>query len=496
MKRRKIDAALVALALALAVGAYLRLERLTDQSLYLDEGFSIWVASKPWAAMMNQIVYHDFHPPTFYVLTHFAIGMLRWQPWDYRFLTAPFGLLTIVASWAIARRLFGDVAAGVTAFVIALEPTIVDWDRMFRMYSVLTALATTSWWLLLVAQEKTGRKRVWAWLGYGAIAVLLPYVQYLGAVTLLCQGAYAIFDLRRRWPILAGCAAAVAALVPWLWAIRIQYPHGGYVAGPGGIPIYWLQLPRDVLLTGLPVSWALKPAFPLSVIAVLAVLAIASLVWWRRTIIPFWLGVGAVQVIATFATGKGLVIPRYLLPVIPALAVEIGGCIAWLLAGRLRVIGAAAAVGVPALLAVCSANILWDPFYQLPDWYLVNLVVLQNERADDAMLFVQGFPYIVVGDFTAFRGHSAAGPSLPSDLPFALSWIKRHAGQRVWYIENQPNYPDPQGKIKAELDRTRPKIRTWSEARAQPTDIVNIILYDRQRTAVTKSRSAGPKKRA
>jgi len=194
MTRRRVDGALIALGVALLVGGYFRLWQLTNQSLFLDEGFTIWVASKPWPAMVHQIVYHDFHPPVFYALTH----------------------------WAIARRLFGPVAAGVAAFVVALEPGLIDWDRLFRMYSVLTALATTSWWLLLVAQDKSGRKRIAAWIGYGAIAVLLPYIHYLGAVTLLCQAAYASFDLRKRWPILAGCGAAAVALVPWAWAIRIQ----------------------------------------------------------------------------------------------------------------------------------------------------------------------------------------------------------------------------------------------------------------------------------
>jgi len=486
---RKIDPAIVALVLALLAGGYLRLWDLTNQSLFLDEGFTLMVASKPWPQMIAQIVYHDFHPPVFYALTHWAIERLHWQVWDYRYLTAPFGLLTIVATWAIARRLFGPVAAAIAAFVVALEPTLVDWDRLFRMYSVLTALCTTSWWLLLVALDQTGRRRVAAWIAYGAIAVLLPYLQYLGAVTLLCQGAYSLADLRKRWPILASCAAAVIALVPWAWAIRIQYPHGGYVAGgAGGVPIFWPQLARDVLLSGLPVAWGGQLAFAWSVNVFLALLAILAFVRWPRTIVPYWLGVAIVQVAATLFTGKVLIVPRYMLPVMPALAIAVGATAAWLLAGRLRVLGAALAIGVPALLLVCSADIVWDPFYQLTDWYLVNLVVLQNERTSDAMCFDQGFPYIVVGDFTAFRGHPAVGPSMPSDLPFTLSWIKKHSADRIWYIENQSYYPDPHKKVKAFLDKTRRVVRVWSESRADISDIVNIILY----TAAVPARHPSP----
>jgi len=480
MKPRKIDYALVALGAALLVGGYLRFYELTNRSLFLDEAFTIWVASKPWPAMMDQIVYHDFHPPVFYAVTHWLIGALHWQPWDYRYLTAPFGLLTIVASWAIARRLFGDVAAGVTAFVVAVEPSLVDWDRVFRMYSVLTALCATSWWLILIAQEKTGRKRIIAWLGYSAVAILVPYIQYLGAVTLVCQGAYALLDLRKRWPVIASGVAAIIALAPWMWAIRIQAPHGGLVAGTNVVPIGWVLLPRDVVLAGVPLDWSGSIVFAWSVTAFVAIVATVAVVRWPKTIVPFWLGVAAVQVLATLATGKGLVIPRYLLPALPGFAVAIGGLAAWLIAGRLRVLGAALAVAVPAVAAVCSADIVWDPFYQFTDWYLVNLIVLQNEKPSDAMLFVQGFPYLVVGDFTAFRGHPAEGPAMPADLPFTLDWIRKHASQRIWYIENQPYYADPKHQVKRYLDSTRSQLHVWSEARAGLSDIVNIVLYDKQ----------------
>lgn len=485
--KRRIDPAIVVLGIALIAGAYFRLWNLTSQSLFLDEGYTLMVAAKPWTQMIGAIVFHDFHPPLFYALTHYAIGLLHWQVWDYRYLTAPFGFLTIVASWAIARRLFGDVAAGIVAILVALEPSLIQWDRLYRMYSVMTAIAAVSWWLILIAQEKTGRKKVLYWIAYGITAVVAPYIHYLGAVNVLCQGMYALSNPRKLWPIIAFGLAAVAALIPWAWAIRIQYPNGGHVAGTADLPIYWQSLARDTLFSGLPQAWASVTALDWA-ITVVVLAACAFAVWrWPKSILPYWLAVGAVQAIATVFTGKALVIPRYLLPVVPAIAIAIGAATAWLLAGRLRVAGAVAAIGVPALFVVCAANIVWDPYYQFPDWYLVNLVVLQNEKPSDAMLFVQGFPYVVVGDFTAFRKHDAAGPSMPEDMPYTFRWLKKHANQRIWYVENQYFYPDPDKKLKAYLDRRRKpvvlpngRIAIWSEARASAGDVVNVILYDKE----------------
>lgn len=475
--KRRIEWPLVFLAVALVVGGYFRFWNLTSQSLFLDEGFTFMVAGRPLPDMLGQIVYHDFHPPLFYLLTHYAMAWLHWPLWDYRYLTAPFGLITIVATWAIARRQFGDLAACVAALLVALEPSLIQWDRVYRMYSVMTAVCAVSWWLLLVAQEKTGGKRAAFWVLYGITAVVAPYIHYLGAVNVLCQGLYALTNPRRLWPVFVCGGVAALALLPWAWAIRIQYPNGGYVAGTGKMPIAWSVLARDTLLNGLPVAWARYAA--LNWILAIAVCATAAVVAWRRprSVVPYWLGVAVVQILATLVTGKALVIPRYLLPVVPAMAITFGAAIAWLLQSRLRVLGAVAAVGIPALLAVCAADDVWDPFYQFPDWYLINLVVLQHEQRSDAMLFVQGFPYVVVGDFTAFRGHQVAGPAMPSDLPYTFGWLKAHSKQRVWYIENQYFYPDPNKQIKAYLDRTRKQLSVWSENRASESDVVNVILY-------------------
>lgn len=490
--------AVIALFAALVIGAVARFWNLTAHSLFIDEGFTFMVAGRSWSDMIQQIVYHDFHPPLFYVLTHLAIQRLHWDFWDYRYLTAPFGLLTILATWAIARRLFGDVAAGIAAVFVAVDPSLIEWDRLFRMYSVMTALAATSWWLLLIAQEKKGRAAIGWWLLYGVLSVVQPYVQYLGALNVCCQCLYALARvyadraaLRSLWPAFASGAAAVAAFVPWLWALRIQYPNGGHVAGTTGLPIYWIGITRDTLMDGVPVAWPHLSWF--DPVVTFGTIALAVFATWRapKSILPWWFLVAALQCALSLLTHKSLVVPRYLEHVVPAAGIAFGAALDSMLRTRVRAAALVLGFAVPAAFVVCTADLLWDPFYQQPDWYLVNLLVVDNERASDAMLFVQGFPYIVVGDFTAFRGHPAAGPAMPSDLPYTMHWIRRHAADRIWYIENQYFYPDPQKKIKAYLDKTR-RVATiggkpafWSENRASGGDVVNIVLYD----AVAKSKT-------
>jgi uncharacterized membrane protein len=398
MNKMKFDPAVATLIAALALGAAARLWNLTAHSLFIDEGFTFMVAGRAWPDMMHQIVYHDFHPPLFYIATHFAMQSLHWDFWNYRYLTAPFGLLTIVATWAIARRLFGDIAAGVAAVLVAVEPSLIEWDRLYRMYSLMTALAASSWWLLLVAQEKKGRPAVFFWSLYAAVSILQPYVQYLGALNVFCQGLYALACVSRErdrlrvlWPVFASGLLALLALAPWVPSLLIQYPNGGHVAGTAELPIFWQGIVGDAVLSGTPVSWAAQFWFDWAVTAAAILIALFASVRASRTILPWWFAVAALQVALSLATHKSLVVPRYLEHVVPALAISVGALVAWLLRTRVRAAALVIGFAVPAAFIVCAANVLWDPFYQQPDWYLINLVVLQHERKSDAMLFTKVF---------------------------------------------------------------------------------------------------------
>src|SRR5579864_5735616 len=137
--------ALGGLGVALAVGGVARFWNLTGQSLFTDEAFVFDAASRSVHDLLMQIAYHDAHPPLFYLMTHWLMGALHWPVQQYRYLTSAVGMVTIVAAWGIGRRLFGDVAGVTAAVVVALEPSLVALDRLYRMYAVLVALSALSW---------------------------------------------------------------------------------------------------------------------------------------------------------------------------------------------------------------------------------------------------------------------------------------------------------------------------------------------------------------
>ncbi|HLJ84022.1 MAG TPA: glycosyltransferase family 39 protein [Candidatus Eremiobacteraceae bacterium] len=478
MIRARASSSLIAyggLGLGLAIGAVALFWNLTKSSLYIDEAFSLHIASYPLPAMLQLIVHNDAHPPLFYLFSHYLIMLVHVPAERYRLFTAPCGLITIVATWAIARRILGDAGAAVAALLTAAAPGLLDADRVYRMYAPLAMLSMLSWWSLLCALDEGRRRPAIVWSMYAVCAVALPYVHYLGALTVAAQCCYAAVDARRRWPVLAAGGLAVAAFVPWIAAVGIQYAHGGLAAGPD----FDLRLaPVESVLAGIPLAWMGQASFVVGAdVVILAVLVIGA--WLARsTPLPFMLMALALQILLTAVLHKPLLFPRYLHEYVPVFALCAAAVIAALAATRARVAAVALAAIVLTTFAICDADMILDPLYQRTDWYLVNNHVATLERRTDAMLFVQGFPVLVVGTYPAFAAHDQAAPASAQMLPDARAWIIAHTHDRIWYVENQYWYADPARVLLRDLARDRRVLDRWAEPRADAADAVTVILFD------------------
>ncbi len=466
---------------ALLIGAFLRFWQLQAQSQFLDEAFTTAAAALPTGQLLQFLAQHDAHPTLFYLLAHVAVTTLHEAPTWYRWLTAPIGLLTIVATWGLGRRLAGDVAATVAALFVATAPTMLLFDRMFRMYGLHVALVTTSFWLLLAAQDATGKRRVLLWSAYVVVTAAMPSVLYLGALVVACQGVYALFDLRGRWPVLAAGALAVLALVPWIWGIREQWPQAGYSAGT---TIMWgWSLARTLLGYCLPVGWYAAPGFDVGfTLVALAVLA-AGVIVLRGGPFALFLAPVALQLALALAFHRNLIYGRYLIYVIPAYAIAFGAVCARLLASPARVGGALLAAAALAVNGVADTDLLVDKFYQLSDWNAVEQLLKTYEHPSDVLVFDQRYPYLVLRTSPTVRDHPFQGPERPAEIAPIIAWLDAQHGARVWYIENQPQYPDPSLLIKKHLEATRPRLREWLEPRAEASNIVFVALYGRPRHA-------------
>ena len=84
----------------LGVGFILRLYRLGYQSLWYDEGVSVFLARQN----IDQLVVHtagDIHPPLYYIFLHVWLKLAGDSEFAAGFLSALFGLLIIAAVYYI-----------------------------------------------------------------------------------------------------------------------------------------------------------------------------------------------------------------------------------------------------------------------------------------------------------------------------------------------------------------------------------------------------------
>ncbi len=324
------------LPVALLVGALCRFWNLSAGSLFIDEGFTFHVAALAPKALISAVAYGDYHPPLFYLVTHYLMQWLHWPLTQYRYLTALAGLVTIAASWAIARARFGAVAAALTAMTVALAPALVQSDRLYRMYAPLVALASLSWWLLIRIEDTTVQRRRLLWIAYGLCAVLLPYLQYLGALIVFSQALYALSRLRHLWPALAMSGVATFAFIPWLWAFHAQYQNGGLVGDLHSAAFSWAVIARSVLAYGLSANIVSQPHFDALFSAAALAVCAAGLYAGRRSLMPYWCLPIAMQLILSMTAGKNLMVARYLYAYLPALCIGVSILAAQLLRTRYR----------------------------------------------------------------------------------------------------------------------------------------------------------------
>lgn len=86
--------------------------------------------------------------PVFFLIEHPIMVLLPHAPTILRALPFIFGMLGIWATWALARRTFGDRAAVVAALLVAISPWHMYASGFGRYYSLLYLLAALVYWRL------------------------------------------------------------------------------------------------------------------------------------------------------------------------------------------------------------------------------------------------------------------------------------------------------------------------------------------------------------
>lgn len=376
MKRPRRDTGLLILLLLLILGiaAALRFYLLNNQSLWSDEGNSAALAARSLASI-TQDTANDIHPPLYYWLLHLWTGIFGSSEAGLRSLSAVLGVLLVLATAELGRRLFHSVAGLLAGLVAAIAPFQVYYSQEARMYILLALEAAVSmlvfWWLLSqedgrLPREEHPETARWSprlrWLPFSGQMLVLAwtaglYTHYaFPLIIALLTGLYALWLIatRRRGCVgsrilrwLLFLVVTVGLYAPWLGTAIRQLTAWPAPAASPALGEQIRTLLSTIVLGPIPATGLMPWAWVLFALAMLG-----ALPWpyvsrdsqgggramdWLRCLLPLgWLLAPAAMILA-FGLFRGAYL-KFLLIGSPAFALLVArgivGPVGWLLQRR------------------------------------------------------------------------------------------------------------------------------------------------------------------
>ncbi|MGH2452674.1 MAG: glycosyltransferase family 39 protein [bacterium] len=489
---RKAD--LLLLGGLIAAAAALRFSLLGARSFWFDEAFSVTVARLPLGQIVRYVAQTDPHPPLYYLLLH---GWLRLadSPEMARALSMIFGILTILATWGLARTVGGRGLAAVAGVLAAVAALGIQASVEARMYPLLSLLVVTSTLLLWKATEESLRR--WPWPAYVVTMAAALYVHYFA---FLLVPAHLVFVLLYRRhsvrSMLVAVGAALLAFGPW-WPVVFDQVRAGNAS-----PVWKGVMPPTAPLNIVALSsfggyllglggylvdhrrWA--PSQLLLVLPFLALAATGAVAMGRRgagTLMTAAWGIPLLALVAaSLATGIFYAIPRYASFVQPFFLLLLAQGILTVSARGRRVVPVLVLTAVIVLNLTVLGLTLADPAYQPYDWAGASRHVRAHWQPGDGLIFYPGPARVAFGYYFPVSGAPAATLSPPSwdarltraqlvrGIPSFPALVK-DAG-RFWFILTEP--------LPVEVGKALMEAADRSYVRRQVLDFryVYVLLYE------------------
>ena len=468
------------MALVGLLALLLRLIRL-DDPLWLDEAAAVLIAWEGPTGAVDALA-RDSTPPLYYWLLWAWTSLVGSTETLVRIPSAVGGVLAVVATMALARRLAGPRAALIASLMVALSPLAIYYSREARMYAFTPLIAA---WALLTLERAltTGERR---WFGYHALALVVGLYTHNFFVFFLAAAPVAALVVRRDRLVLAIGAPllALVGFIPWL-PILVEQAGSGVTAW---IPKVWADTPPSLALwrsLEAMTPGGVYPAYlrglgqlavgtPIRVVATAVVLGLAAVGARSMPRIPRTTALVGLVVplflpwIASFVVMPVYVVGRYELVALPALACLVG----------------AGAVAIPLRVAlVASASYVAAAGLVVTLWLNQPVNTFERDAAQAALKLAGEGDVVIFCDYTRAVGEytfrvaesGATVRSWPAAIDAHPGWYDH---QLAW--ESGPELRAEAMALAAEL---RPLVAAGNRVfivdhtRMQPVASINRLLH-------------------
>jgi len=385
-------------------GGFLRFFRLTFQSLWFDELFSVvFSRSSLTVSAIVEKYAGDVHSVGYPVLLHVWLRLFGDNDMAARSLSAIWGVIGIAVIWLAGRRLGGPRLGVLAALLVSVNAYHIAYSQEARSYALVFVVAALSYLALMIFVDAPGWRNA-AFLGATvAVAFHIHYyalVMFFGEIVAVVVAVVFVKKSRRdlRYLLLAG-TVVVLGMLPWI----------GPFLRVAGFDRYWPAVP--------------EPWFPFSYFhAYFGENLVLSIAFGGLLLaLPFLLNqrpeghedaegrslrmpamVLALCVVASLAVAYGrsvlsvpMLIPRFTFVLLPAVFLLVAMAISMIRPPLFR------GVIVTVLVVISLANLAFSGTYTRPrkeQWREATAWVLEDSRFEpesDAILamYAPGFQY-------------------------------------------------------------------------------------------------------
>lgn len=289
----------------------LRIYRLDGQSLWGDEAWSLFHATRESFGNVLRSARDDgVVPPAYYLFLHAWTTVAGRSEFALRYISLLCGVLAVPAIFALGHRL-GGVGMGIVAALLqTLSPFHVYYSQETRMYAqmtLFTILSTYFFWRLIAKTPSSTWK---AWAGYVITGGLAVNSHYFAWYVILAHGLFWLGDLIWKrfvvWRVALLCLSAQAAILalflPWtLYVWKRALGLTGQIT-PMSVPLaVILRRCLGIFSAGAPAIAAEQAEVRwTTLIPFLLLLALAVLWPWKRRGSIFLVVCASAPILATF----------------------------------------------------------------------------------------------------------------------------------------------------------------------------------------------------
>ena len=179
---------LILLILVVLLSFVLRIHDLEGQSMWSDEGLSLYRARLSLAENSQNIITvdgidtRDTNPPLYFMLLHLWRNSTGETIFGLRFIGVAIATLAVPLIYALGKITFGRYAGFLASFLMAISPFHVWQSQVLRNYGMLLTLNLLSiYGLFRFILARSGRRRtLWLviWAGAALIGIYTHYFSF------------------------------------------------------------------------------------------------------------------------------------------------------------------------------------------------------------------------------------------------------------------------------------------------------------------------------